>query len=56
MPKVFEPHSSEEIAAAVEEVFDASGEWPARGLARAAAFTWEEAARAHDAVYSRFAA
>jgi glycosyltransferase involved in cell wall biosynthesis len=54
--RLFDPESVDEIVAAVEDVLDSPDEWTARGLARAAAFTWEETARAHDAVYAELAA
>ena len=41
--------------AALEEILTRAGlsadEWRQKGLARAAGFTWEACARAHDAVY-----
>ena len=49
--RLFDPDSPEELAAAVADVLDAPEEWRARGLARAAAFTWERCARDHEAVY-----
>jgi glycosyltransferase involved in cell wall biosynthesis len=54
--RLFDPTSTEEMVAAVEEVLANSEDWRARGLERAAAFTWEAAARAHDAVYAELAA
>jgi glycosyltransferase involved in cell wall biosynthesis len=48
----FDPRSPEEIAAAVADVLDRPDEWSARGPARAAAFTWEASARAHEAAYA----
>jgi len=49
--RLFDPTSVEEIVEAVEDVLARPKEWSARGLAHAAAFTWEATARAHDAVY-----
>jgi glycosyltransferase involved in cell wall biosynthesis len=49
--RLFDPHSVEEIVAAVEDVLAAPGEWSSRGPARASRFTWDATARAHDAVY-----
>ena len=49
--RLFDPESPEAIAAAVRDVLAAPEEWRAKGLARAAGFTWEACARAHDAVY-----
>jgi glycosyltransferase involved in cell wall biosynthesis len=49
--RLFDPSSADEIAAAVEDVLERPDDWAARGLARAAAFTWEASARGHEAVY-----
>jgi glycosyltransferase involved in cell wall biosynthesis len=49
--RLFDATSSEEMAAAVLDVLDRPEEWAERGLARAAAFTWGQAAAGHDAVY-----
>jgi glycosyltransferase involved in cell wall biosynthesis len=49
--RLFDPTSAEAIAAAVRDVLAAPDEWSARGLARAAGFTWERCAAAHEAVY-----
>jgi glycosyltransferase involved in cell wall biosynthesis len=54
--RLFDPTSVEEMVAAVEEVLDDPESWSAKGLARAADFTWEATARAHDAVYAELAA
>jgi glycosyltransferase involved in cell wall biosynthesis len=54
--RLFDPTSLEEMVAAVEEVLDDPGPWRAKGLARAAGFTWEATARAHDDVYAELAA
>ena len=53
--RLFDPTSTEEIVAAVEEVLDDPDEWRRRGLERAAAFTWEKTAQAHDEVYAELA-
>ncbi len=53
--RLFDPISVEDMVAAVEEVLDDPEPWRSRGLARAAAFTWEATARAHDAVYAELA-
>jgi glycosyltransferase involved in cell wall biosynthesis len=50
--RLFDPRSVEEVTTAIEDVLAAPAAWQARGPARAAAFTWEKTARAHDAVYS----
>jgi glycosyltransferase involved in cell wall biosynthesis len=49
--RLFDPESPEEIAAAAAEVLDDPEPWRARGLARAAEFTWETSARGHEAAY-----
>jgi glycosyltransferase involved in cell wall biosynthesis len=54
--RLFDPTSVEEIVEAVEDVLANPEIWRARGLARAARFTWEATARAHDAVYAEVAA
>jgi glycosyltransferase involved in cell wall biosynthesis len=53
--RLFDPTSVEEIVAAVEEVLSRPEAWREKGLARAAGFTWEATARAHDAVYAELA-
>jgi glycosyltransferase involved in cell wall biosynthesis len=50
----FDPLSVEEMAAAILRALE--GRHVARGLARAAEFTWEACARAHDAVYREVSA
>src|SRR5919204_3349023 len=50
--RLFDPHSVEEMIAAIEEVLESPEPWRAKGLARAAGFTWEAAAHAHDDVYT----
>jgi glycosyltransferase involved in cell wall biosynthesis len=54
--RLFDPTSVEDLVAAIEDVLDDPEHWQARGLARAATFTWEATARAHDAVYAELAA
>jgi len=53
--RLFDPTSVEEMVAAVEEVLDDPEPWRTRGLERAAGFTWEKTARAHDEVYAELA-
>ncbi len=48
---LFDPRDPHAIATAVTDVLDAPGGWARRGLARAAAFSWDATARGHDAVY-----
>jgi glycosyltransferase involved in cell wall biosynthesis len=54
--RLFNPRSAEAIAVAVEDVLAHPDEWRRKGLARAAGFTWEATARAHDAVYAELEA
>jgi glycosyltransferase involved in cell wall biosynthesis len=54
--RLFNPRSAEAIAVAVEDVLDHPEEWRRRGLARAAFFTWETTAKAHDDVYAELEA
>ena len=49
---LFDPHDVDAIAAAVSETLARASELSARGPERAAAFTWEATARAHDEVYA----
>ena len=49
--RLFDPADAEAIAAAVDEVLRDPAPWVERGLARAARFRWEEAARGHEAAY-----
>jgi glycosyltransferase involved in cell wall biosynthesis len=49
--RLFDPESPEAIAEAVRDVLAAPEEWRAKGLARAAGFTWTATAQAHEAVY-----
>jgi glycosyltransferase involved in cell wall biosynthesis len=53
--RLFDPFHPEAIAEAVEEVLARPAPWTERGLARAAAFSWEDTARATDDVYARLA-
>jgi glycosyltransferase involved in cell wall biosynthesis len=53
--RLFDPHSPSEIAEAVLEVLERPDEWREKGLRRAAEFTWEDAARAHESVYRELA-
>ena len=48
---LFDPDDPAAIAAGVERGARASGRALRAGLARAAPFTWEATARAHDRVY-----
>jgi glycosyltransferase involved in cell wall biosynthesis len=49
---LFDPTDAEAIAAGILEVDERREELSERGLARAAAFTWDETARKHEAVYA----
>ena len=48
---LFDPTDPEAIAAGILEALTRSAELSAAGLARAACFTWDATARAHDSVY-----
>jgi glycosyltransferase involved in cell wall biosynthesis len=50
--RLFDPHDPPAIAEAIREVLAAPEPWIERGLARAARFSWDETARATDAVYA----
>ena len=50
--RLFDPTSVEDMVAAVEEILAEPDTWSAKGVARAARFSWEETARAHDAAYA----
>jgi glycosyltransferase involved in cell wall biosynthesis len=50
--RLFDPTSVEAMVDGVEDILASPDEWRARGLARAAHFSWERTARAHDAVYT----
>ena len=52
---LFDPLDPEAIAAGIDEALTRSEELSVRGPQRAAMFTWDETARAHDRIYSRFA-
>lgn len=49
---LFDPEDPAAIAAGIAEALDRAAELGRRGPERAAAFTWETTARAHDAVYA----
>ena len=49
--RYFAPDEPDEIAAAVADVLADPAAWSARGIARAAEFTWERSAQAHEDVY-----
>jgi glycosyltransferase involved in cell wall biosynthesis len=49
--RLFDPTSPEEMASAVLEVLADPEPYARRGLERAAEFTWERSARAHEQVY-----
>jgi glycosyltransferase involved in cell wall biosynthesis len=49
--RLFDPNDARAIADAVRDVLHSPAEWSARGLTRAAEFSWDEVARKHDAVY-----
>ena len=51
---LFDPLDPEAIAAGIEEALSRAAELSERGLLRAATFTWDETARAHDRVYASF--
>jgi glycosyltransferase involved in cell wall biosynthesis len=48
---LFDPHDVHGIAAGISEALDRSAELAALGVERAARFTWDATARAHDHVY-----
>ena len=50
--RLFDPTSVEEIVAAIEEILARPADWSAKGIARAAQFSWDDTARAHDAAYA----
>jgi len=52
---LFDPEDPQAIAAGVHEALRRAGELEQRGPTRAARFTWDATARAHDAVYARLA-
>jgi glycosyltransferase involved in cell wall biosynthesis len=49
--RLFDPRDPRAIAVAALEVIAAPDDWVQRGLARAAAYSWDATARATDAVY-----
>ena len=49
--RYFHPDDPRQIAAAVLDVLSDPDEWSRRGLARAAMFTWDTSAKAHEDVY-----
>jgi glycosyltransferase involved in cell wall biosynthesis len=53
--RLFDPTSPEAMAEAIEDVLANGERWSRLGLDRAAGFTWEATARAHDAVYDELA-
>jgi glycosyltransferase involved in cell wall biosynthesis len=53
--RLFDPASTDELVAAVEEVLGEPDPWRLRGFERAAGFTWERTAEAHDTVYEELA-
>jgi glycosyltransferase involved in cell wall biosynthesis len=50
--RLFDPWSVESMVEAIEDVLARPEEFAARGLARAALFSWERCAREHEAAYS----
>ena len=54
--RLFDPLSVDDMAGAIDDVLRDPEPWVACGLERAAAFTWEECARRHEAVYRELAA
>jgi glycosyltransferase involved in cell wall biosynthesis len=53
--RLFDPESTDDMIAAVEEILASPAEWGAKGIERAAHFSWEATARAHEAVYAELA-
>ena len=53
--RLFDPHSVEQMVDAVEEILAHPVDWSARGIERAAQFSWDRTARAHDAAYAELA-
>jgi alpha-1,3-rhamnosyl/mannosyltransferase len=53
--RLFDPTRPEAIAEAVADVLRDPAQWIERGLARAARFTWDACARAHEAAYRELA-
>ena len=52
---LFDPADTHSIADGIAEALDQSAELASQGLRRAAAFTWDASARAHDRVYEAVA-
>jgi glycosyltransferase involved in cell wall biosynthesis len=52
---LFDPADPRSIADGIAQALDRADELAARGLRRAATFTWDETARAHDRVYEAVA-
>ncbi len=50
---LFDPLDPAGIAAGIDEALRGSAELSEKGLRRAAGFTWDETARAHDRIYAR---
>jgi glycosyltransferase involved in cell wall biosynthesis len=50
--RLFDPTSVDAMVEAVEDILAHPDEWSSRGRTRAALFSWEQTARAHDAVYA----
>jgi alpha-1,3-rhamnosyl/mannosyltransferase len=50
--RLFDPRDPQAIADALLEVLASPADWVARGLERAARFSWDATARATDAVYA----
>jgi glycosyltransferase involved in cell wall biosynthesis len=50
--RLFDPHDSQAIAAAILDVLRDPSPWVERGLARAARYSWAATARATDALYA----
>ena len=48
---LFDPRDPAAIAAGIDEALDRAGELASLGIERAALFTWDATARAHDRVY-----
>ncbi len=53
--RLFDPTSTDDLVDAVEDVLANADMWRRRGLERVQAFSWDETARLHDAVYSELA-
>jgi glycosyltransferase involved in cell wall biosynthesis len=49
--RYFPPDDADEMASAIEDVLYDQAGWSAKGIARAAEFTWERSAAAHEDVY-----